>query len=523
MVKTKRKDKKHTGSGHSAPGGNAYPGLILRFDGQGRLLYATRSLERITGRRTEDLLGRTLKANGFFSSPRRWKELIDAVLREGEERYCELRINDGKEVKPFFAQAVPEKDPETGRAGTVFVAGLYGSPEQPEKEELASSFRGFYRILEELPMGIVTMSKKKNRITYANRRARKLYGVEGVEGLEMKDHSETLRLFNSKGEMYEPEDLPLSRSLVKGEEVSREEVIIRSPSGERTVIAGSSPLFMDNGEIVGAIASFTEITDIKREQEDLEREKGEKQTQLDETHKKLDEAQRLSDIGTLASVIAHELRNPLGVISTAVYNCERKNRDNALEKHFTNIKKKIKESEHIINNLLNFARVKLPVIKKVEIKQIIDSCLDSAAQKYTRKSFKLSRDLSEIKGLTVEADPYQVQQVLANMVNNAIEAVPEGEGRVEAKGRLCRLGRRKAFRIEIKDNGPGIEKILREKIFEPFFTTKSKGTGLGLAVCAQLVGLHEGRIDLASAKGKGTTVSVTLPVHGKNERKRREL
>jgi len=111
--------------------------------------------------------------------------------------------------------------------------------------------------------------------------------------------------------------------------------------------------------------------------------------------------------------------------------------------------------------------------------------------------------------VTVSADPLQLKEVFSNILNNAYDAIIEKQsaGTIEVGG--AREGDR--VRISVSDDGGGISKEHLEKLFEPFFTTKAKGTGLGLAVCRQIVSLHGGTITVQSEEGAGTTVEVHLP------------
>ena len=103
--------------------------------------------------------------------------------------------------------------------------------------------------------------------------------------------------------------------------------------------------------------------------------------------------------------------------------------------------------------------------------------------------------------------PTQIKEVLNNILNNAFDAIPNGNGEVVVTSR----DKGNFISIDIKDNGIGIPEGDIERIFDPFFTTKAKGTGLGLSVCKQIIKLHNGTVDINSVVGQGTTVSITLP------------
>jgi len=227
---------------------------------------------------------------------------------------------------------------------------------------------------------------------------------------------------------------------------------------------------------------------------------------LREARTELERARRLADIGTLAATVAHELRNPLATIGMAAVNIRRKQTDPALHRHLANIDKKVFESNQIINNLLFYSRLKPPHFEAFPILDLLEEALE-AAEENGRHAAKLHRDLDRLRGLVIEADPLQIREVLNNLLNNACDAIPPGGGSVAVSGAPENGG----VRITVKDSGCGIDAATLAKVFDPFFTTKAKGTGLGLAVCRQIMDFHGGEIELSSEPGRGTTAEVLLP------------
>ncbi|MBN2533423.1 MAG: PAS domain-containing protein [Spirochaetales bacterium] len=222
----------------------------------------------------------------------------------------------------------------------------------------------------------------------------------------------------------------------------------------------------------------------------------------------LAEAKRLSDIGALATTVAHELRSPLGVIQGTVYNVKKKNMDEKLLKNMERIERKIGESEKIINNLLNYSIIKQPDIKKISIHRFLDECIHDIKKQYMNSEIEVNRNYASLKNTSIEIDPFQLREVFLNILNNAFQAFPANKGNIDIKGNI----KSASLLIDIRDNGQGIDREDLKNIFEPFFTRKSKGTGLGLTICRELVHLHNGTITVESEKGKGTVVHISLPV-----------
>ena len=248
---------------------------------------------------------------------------------------------------------------------------------------------------------------------------------------------------------------------------------------------------------------------LRRDKETFERLVKERTDELFKTQRELEKAARLSDIGALAAMVAHELRNPLGVIRTAAFNIGRKRQNPSIDKHLVNIEKKISESDQIINNLLSYSRIKLPAYEAVAIGDLIEECITSAMKRYRDFRVSVNRRISPVRDVIVDADPFQVGEVLNNILNNAFQALPERKGRIDVAAGTDSAG---TLSISITDDGSGIESEDLERVFEPFFTRRSKGTGLGLSICNELVSLHGGGIDIRSERGEGTTVTVHLPI-----------
>ena len=245
---------------------------------------------------------------------------------------------------------------------------------------------------------------------------------------------------------------------------------------------------------------------VQRDKETLRKLVEEQAGSLIAAREELERAKRLSDIGTLAATVAHELRNPLATIGMAASNIKRKAANPDLEKHLVNIDKKVFESNQIINNLLFYSRLKMPHYETVSVHAI----LAESAEDSTRPHSGVELSLGGIDGLRdvfLEADPLQIGEVANNLLDNAWDAVAPRGGRIEVTG----ASGEDHVEFTVRDNGQGVEEGVLARVFDPFFTTKAKGTGLGLAVCRQIVDFHGGEISMSSVPGKGSAVTVRLP------------
>jgi PAS domain S-box-containing protein len=268
------------------------------------------------------------------------------------------------------------------------------------------------------------------------------------------------------------------------------------------------------------VGIFSDITELKRIEDRLKKDKGslesivaEKRKDLGIALKDLEDARRLADIGTLSAMVAHELRNPLGVIKTAAYNLAqalKKQPVIGVKNHIDNIDKKIYESDRIINNLLAYSKVMRPSFEKINIRSVVEDCVGDFNTKYSDLNVRLRLEC-DLKGSgEIKADRIQIVSLLLNLLDNAYQSY-DRPGRIELR---CEDSEsKKKISIIIKDNGSGISKKDLQKVFEPFFTSKAKGIGLGLTTCKQIVTTHGGSIDIKSIEGKGTSVKITLPTY----------
>jgi PAS domain S-box-containing protein len=273
--------------------------------------------------------------------------------------------------------------------------------------------------------------------------------------------------------------------------------------------------FDREGRLLGGFGITQDITERKQAEEALRRDKealelilSQRTKELMDAHLDLEQAKRLSDIGTLAATVAHELRNPLAAISAAVYNIEKKSGESKIGGNLDSIRRKVVESERIIGNLLFYSRLRPPTYEIIRPYEVIRDSVTEARRETCSRVRVLTDKLESTKDLTMEADGDQVREVLLNLINNAYEAIREEHGTIAVTAH--RVG--EALEIAVQDNGQGIDGQDLDKIYDPFFTTKAKGTGLGLSVCKQIVKLHGGSLAVESKRGAGTKVTVSFPL-----------
>lgn len=250
--------------------------------------------------------------------------------------------------------------------------------------------------------------------------------------------------------------------------------------------------------------------ELRRWNSQLEKRVLERTRALQEAQEQLIAQEKLAALGQMASVVGHELRNPLAVMNNSVYFLKTKmssaaggaGLDPKLEKHIRIIESEIVKSNMIIRDVLDFARNRALNASVQKVDELVEKAIERIQ---IPAQVTLQKDL-QLQDLTAEVDEDELRQVLVNLLENACQAMTSG-GRLSVGTKAQESG----ILIEIGDTGCGIPQEFLNKIFTPFFTTKSRGTGLGLAVVKKIIEHHHGTIQVESKVGEGTLFRIQIP------------
>jgi signal transduction histidine kinase len=261
-----------------------------------------------------------------------------------------------------------------------------------------------------------------------------------------------------------------------------------------TVIAGQAAIAIDNAKLIAGLKKS--------------------QDRIRELHRHLLRSERLAALGELSSQVAHEIRNPLTAIGGFARAIQRRLAEGDINrKHVDVIVKETDRLERILTEQLCFAKLSPPEMKPANINEVIEEVLDLFREKLEAKNGHLDLELGQdLPNVMIDSD--KIKQAVINIIQNAIDNIPEG-GRVwVSSSRNSRV-----IEIRIGNDGPRIEETILSRLFVPFATTKSSGSGLGLAVTYEIVYEHGGIIDVRS-EGNDTVFLITLPIEVEGERRR---
>jgi len=324
-------------------------------------------------------------------------------------------------------------------------------------------------IINSVPSGVLA-SRNDGIITTLNPEAERVFGVKKSEavGYNIKNISGLEALW---------EKMEFSMNL--GTSMARDEVSIKRNNETIPIGLSISPIAGSKERFSGCVVIFKDLSEIRKLEE------------------KLKHAERLSYLGKMASWIAHEIRNPLTAIDGFAQLLEVTEDKEKTKLFSSEIHKGTQRINHIIDDVLTFARARKVEYVDINLKSLVESIV---------KDVKIKVSISG-KPPIIKGEIESLRRLFINLINNSIEAMNE-DGKLQIN-----FSTNKDWVVtEIADNGRGIPKEDLKSLFTPFFTTKPRGTGLGLSIVKKIVDEHNGMIELSSEEGMGTTCRVHLPI-----------
>jgi PAS domain S-box-containing protein len=473
-------------------------GGLLAMDKDSRITFFNSSAEEITGYTKEEALG---------------KKCCEILQSAVCEESCPLKEVLEKE-KPVFSYEIAL----TNKSGSQVPVNITTAPLRDNEGNIIGAVENFRDLTQHKGLWGKLREERNKAQQYLNIAGVIIVAIneKGIvslinkKGCQVLGYSEDEILGKNWYDLCVPEADRKERKILfdqvmagEREEAEDYENTIVNKKGEERIIAWhNTTLRDDEGNIIGTLSSGEDVTLRKQTEEELI------------------QSEKMASLGQLAASVVHEVNNPLAGIMVYIKLFQKKYKNQKLqdektEEQLSKMEKELDRTTRIIRNLLAFARQSEPSMSPVEINKVIEAALPLVENQINLEHIVLEKNLGAELPL-VQADFDKIQQVLINIMLNAIQAMPEGGtlSITTQTARAVRLGDsfKNAIRIDIADTGTGITKENMKKLFTPFFTTKEKGVGvgLGLSVVHGIIGKHKGRIDVESSPGAGTTFTIYL-------------
>jgi two-component system nitrogen regulation sensor histidine kinase NtrY len=360
---------------------------------------------------------------------------------------------------------------------------LKQSSEDLEQANVALDQRRKYMetVLRNVWAGVVSIDRD-GVITTINRAAEKMLDIKTEKVLNRR-YQDVLR----------PEHMELVSAFLKEMKENKSDFIekqiqITLKDRALTVLAATNTLEDDEGNYMGLVVVFEDLTQLQK-------------------------AERLAAWREVARRIAHEIKNPLTPIQLSAQRLQRKYGDKlgddgaVLQECTKTIIDQVDGLKNLVNEFSRFARMPMTTPTASDLNEVVTGAVSLFKDAHKDIAISLQPD-PEIPVLNLDAE--QIKRVMINLMDNAVAAVPQGDGKIEIRTSYDRINRR--VRVEVMDNGSGISPADKMRMFEPYFSTKKSGTGLGLAIVSSIISDHAGQVSVRDNTPRGTIVSFELPV-----------
>lgn len=353
----------------------------------------------------------------------------------------------------------------------------------------------------ESSMDAILLVSSEGKMIYFNRHFVEMWGIS-EEIIAARSDEAALKSVNDQ--LVHPQEFLARVTYLyeHPEEKSHEEILLKDG---RILDRYSSPIKGLDGTHYGRVWYFRDITEHRWIEEKNQKLK-----------QQLFQSEKMGAVGQLAAGLAHEINNPLGVIlGFAQGMMKRIKEDHSFFLPVQSIERESLRCKNLVQDLLTFSRVDPTQNEECDLNHVIRGALSFVQAQAKVRSVELVEQFDEdIPKLSMNRN--QIQEVILNLCNNGIDAMPKG-GTLTIQTRKIEKDGGEFAEIQVTDEGMGIPKEIHAKIFEPFFTTKEvgKGTGLGLSLVHEIIQKHQGKIEVSSHVEKGTTFRILLPLTGK--------
>jgi PAS domain S-box-containing protein len=472
----------------------------------GSVLYCNKSFADMLKLPLEKLIGFSIK--DFVAETD--QPALENLLCQGEQRKAKTDITfilkDGTFVPTYCSISPVQID------GLRYLCLTATDLTEQKRADEIAAFEELARSILEYALDAIVVCDQSGTIIQASRAAHELSGTDVlgrpfVEAFPLRFADGTI--LNCSADAASPDAFSVAACL-GGRTIQNVEARLERADGEKfDLLMAAGPLRDSRQRVLGCLFTLNDITERKQAEDVLRQSEEQLRQQTQELEQQLIASGRLVSLGEITASMAHEFNNPLGIVLG--FTQDLLSEIDPSSPHHRSLKIIDEESrrcEKIIQDLLQFARPKSTDLCPTNVKQVIEKTIGLITNHLYKQKIEANLEVEE-RLPKVYADPQELEQVLINLYLNAIDAMPDGgaltvQAKAEAAQEMC---------ISVADTGFGIGPEELPRIFQPFFTAKKKrGLGLGLPICNRIIKNHNGRIEVKSRVGQGTTFEIYLPM-----------
>jgi PAS domain S-box-containing protein len=452
---------------------------------------------RLYGYSREELIGRNTAELGLDVDPEKAAAMYQSIFEKGAVYNAEIesKLKNGKKITLEFSSVVI-----SFRGTPHLLTTLNDVTERKQNEE---AIRKQADLIDLSPNATI-VRKVDGTITFWSKGAQHVYGWTKEEAIGEKTH----RLFETQF----PEPFEEIMNKLTRDTFWTGQLVHRTKDGNSIIVQSYWLARFGTGRnIVEIFESNMDITELRKLQDKLQEYSHDLEKIAQERLDRLRATEQLATIGQVAGMVGHDIRNPLQAIASDVYLAKMEleerpiaEQGQAIKENVEDIEKQAVYIEKIVGDLQEMSKPLKPELVQVNICKAVPETV-SAVQIPSAIERQM---ICDVPSLTVKVDLDFLRRIMVNLINNAVQAIPNG-------GRLIVALSKQANNavITVQDTGVGMSKETQKKLFTPLFTTKKKGQGYGLVSIKRMVEALNGRINFESEEGKGTKFVIEFPLN----------
>lgn len=475
---------------------------IMRYDREHRHTYANAAALRVSGKTAAEYLGKTHREMGFPDDLcDLWETAINRVFATGKPQGEVFEWNGVDGAAIYDWRLFPELNRE-GDVVTVLGVSRDITERKQAEDDLRQSEENFRRLIDDLPVGLAIVQDQRH--VFINKRVEDYTGYSREELMSMIPGQLIERDFKQQRERMFDESSQQDITF-------RDEVRLTHKDGRTRWIDFSVIPIKYDRQPATLVVAF-DLTERKLAEEELR-----------QNREKLAHISRLSTMGEMATGLAHEINQPLAAIVNYCFVGEQTLAraeavdPETLRELFQDISEQALRAGEIIRRLRSLVGKTAPVRSRVDVAGPIQEVLQLLASDLRQSEVRLEQKI-EPSIPAVRIDDVQIQQVLVNLIRNALDAMSETERDLRSLTIIVSRSEKDMVEVAVSDTGKGVSSEAESQVFDAFFSTKAEGMGMGLAISRTILESHGGRLWLTPNADRGVTFRFTLPIARKDIR-----